>query len=190
MKDLEFKLLAFPRKRPSPADKADWGAVERYLAARRAPATETAYAACIRAFRDWASENRKMAFPATPETLALFLAGIADKGYAVTTLRRYVSAIGAAHVADGLDDPTKTPLIAALLDGIARERGTASEGKAALTPSDLTRIVAALPETRLGGRDRAIILLGFASALRRCGDRNLRRSMSRTCALPTRASNS
>ncbi len=82
-------------------------------------------------------------------------------------LRRYVSAIGAAHVADGLDDPTKTPLIAALIGGIARERGTASEGKAALTPSDLARIVAALPETRLGLRDRAIILLGFAAALRR-----------------------
>ena len=108
-----------------------------------------------------------MAFPAAPETLALFLAGIADKGYAVTTLRRYVAAIGAAHVADGFDDPTKVPLIAALLDGIARERGIAAEGKAALTPSDLARIVAALPETPLGVRDRAIVLLGFAAALRR-----------------------
>ncbi len=78
-----------------------------------------------------------------------------------------VSAIGAAHLKEGFDDPTKAPLIAALIDGIARERGTASEGKAALSPSELSRIVAALPETRIGVRDRAILLLGFSSALRR-----------------------
>ncbi len=93
--------------------------------------------------------------------------GLADRGYAVPTLRRYVSAIGAAHVSEGLDDPTKAPLIAALIDGIARARGTASEGKAALSPAELSRIVAALPETWLGVRDRAIHLLGFSSALRR-----------------------
>jgi integrase len=110
---------------------------------------------------------RKTAFPAAPETLARFLTERADNGYAVSTLRRYVSAIRTAHVADGFDDPTKAPLIAAVIDGIARERGTASEGKAALSLVELSRIIGALPETHLGVRDRAIILLGFAAALRR-----------------------
>jgi len=138
-----------------------------HLAARRSPATETAYGACIRTFGTWASKNRKSTFPAAPETFARFLAELADNGYAVATIRRYVSAIGAAHVADGLDDPTKAALISAVFEGIARERGTASVGKAALSLVELARIIDALPETRLGIRDRAIILLGFAAALRR-----------------------
>ncbi len=147
MKDLDFNILDFPGKKRGPEG---WRAVERYLAARRAPATEAAYEACLGAFRAWAGENRVTPVPAAPETLALFLAGLADRGYAVPTLRRYLSAIAAAHLMDGLDDPTKVPLIAALIDGIARERGTASEGKAALSPSELSRIVAALLETVWG----------------------------------------
>ena len=141
MKDWEFNILAFSRNK---SPRSGWRAVERYLAARRAPATEAAYEACLGAFRAWAGENRVAPLPAAPETLALFLAGLADRGYAVPTLRRYVSAIGAAHLKEGFDDPTKAPLIAALIDGIARERGTASEGKAALSPDELSRIVAAL----------------------------------------------
>ncbi len=123
MKDLDFNILEFQRKKRAPGDPAGWGAVERYLAARRAPATEAAYEACLGAFRAWAGENRVTPLPAAPEALALFLAGLADRGYAVPTLRRYVSAIGAAHLKEGFDDPTKAPLIAALIDGIARERG-------------------------------------------------------------------
>ena len=167
MKHLDFNILAFSRNNSPRSGPAGWRAVERYLAARRAPATEAAYEACLGAFRAWAGETQVTPLPAAPETLALFLAGLADRGYAVPTLRRYVSAIGAAHIADEFDDPTKAPLIVALIDGIARERGTASEGKAALSLSGSSRIVAALPETRIGVRDRAILLLGFSSALRR-----------------------
>ena len=163
MKDFEFKVLDFPLKSAAAVAEEGWGAVERYLAARRAPATETAYEACLGAFRTWAAKTGRGALPAAPETLALFLAGLADRGYAVSTLRHYLSAIGAAHVADGLDNPTKTPLITALIDGIARERGTGTEGKAALSPADLILMVDALPETQLGIRDGAIILLGFSS---------------------------
>ena len=167
MKHRKANVLKFPAKAASSTANAGWGAVERYLAARRAPSTETAYAACLRAFLSWASENHKTALPAAPETLALFLAGLADRGYAVPTLRRYVSAISAVHIAEGLEDPTKAAIIASLIDGISRARGTASKAKAALSPGDLAAIVAALPETRIGARDRAIILLGFAAALRR-----------------------
>ena len=80
MKDLEFNILAFSRNK---SPRSGWRAVERYLAARRAPATEAAYEACLGAFRAWAGENRVTPLPAAPETLALFLAGLADRGYAV-----------------------------------------------------------------------------------------------------------
>ncbi len=110
MKYLDFNILGFPGKKRPRSAPAGWRAVERYLAACRAPATEAAYEACLVAFRAWAGKNRVKPVPAAPETLALLLAALADRGYAVPTLWRYVSAIGAAHVTDGLDDLTKAPL--------------------------------------------------------------------------------
>ncbi len=53
------------------------------------------------------------------------------------------------------------------LKGIRRSIGTAQEGKAPLLTSDIRRIVASCPETLLGLRDRALILVGFAVAFRR-----------------------
>ena len=53
------------------------------------------------------------------------------------------------------------------LKGIRRSIGTAQEGKAPLLTSDIRRIVGFCPETLLGLRDRALILVGFAGAFRR-----------------------
>jgi integrase len=53
------------------------------------------------------------------------------------------------------------------LKGIRRSIGTAQEGKAPLLTSDIRRIVTCCPETLLGLRDRALILVGFAGAFRR-----------------------
>ncbi len=50
MKDLEFNILAFPRNKYPRSAHGSWCAVERYLATRRAPATEAAYEACLGAF--------------------------------------------------------------------------------------------------------------------------------------------
>ncbi len=55
MKDMEFNILAFSRNK---SRRSGWRAVERYLAARRAPATEAAYEACLGAFKAWAGEAR------------------------------------------------------------------------------------------------------------------------------------
>ena len=51
--------------------------------------------------------------------------------------------------------------------GIRRDLGTAPTKKAALTLDDLRRLVAALPDTLAGHRDRAMLLIGWAGAFRR-----------------------
>ncbi len=51
--------------------------------------------------------------------------------------------------------------------GILRTKGEAQSCKAPLLIEDLRKMMTALPDTLTGHRDRAIILLGFAGAMRR-----------------------
>lgn len=161
MDNRSYEPIPFPRR------KAGWAAVERYLGARRAPATKRAYAACFRAFLQWSDTNAVGALPVEPRDLAVFLAELADRGYAVSTLRRYSAAIGEAHASRGLADPGTDPLIRDLLGGVARSKGVLVVPKAALSPRELRGMVLALADTPIGVRDRAILLIGFAAALRR-----------------------
>jgi integrase len=66
----------------------------------------------------------------------------------------------------GLDG--KHPAIALVLAGIRRTYGTRQVAKRALLTEDLRRIVRKLRVEKPGGcRDRAVLLVGFAAALRR-----------------------
>jgi integrase len=142
--------------------------VERYLEARQAASTRRVYESCLRQLGLWATDRGLAhSLPLPTEALAQFLAERADAGRSIQTLRRYAAAVGDAHRAQGLADPAATPLIRNVLSGIARTRRTASPRKAALTPSDIERMFHAQPASLLGLRDRAILLLGFAAALRR-----------------------
>ena len=50
---------------------------------------------------------------------------------------------------------------------ILGELGVATEQKKAISIPDLKKMVAKIPDTLIGKRDRAILLLGFAGAFRR-----------------------
>jgi integrase len=51
--------------------------------------------------------------------------------------------------------------------GIRRSIGTAQQGKAPAVVEELKKMLEPLPKTRVGLRDRALLLLGFAGAFRR-----------------------
>jgi site-specific recombinase XerC len=53
------------------------------------------------------------------------------------------------------------------MSGVARTHGAGKRGKAALETVELVRILDHLPDTLQGRRDRALLSLGFAAALRR-----------------------
>ncbi|MHB9108558.1 MAG: site-specific integrase [Armatimonadota bacterium] len=54
-----------------------------------------------------------------------------------------------------------------VLRGIRRTIGTASKGKAPILSADIAAMVAMLPDTLLGLRDRTLLLVGFAGGFRR-----------------------
>ena len=138
-----------------------------YLADSHAQNTRRAYAADWRAFAAWCADNALEPLPATAATLALYLTDRADALSTATLGRRLVS-IAAAHRAAGLPVPADDAGVRALWRGIRRRKGTAQVGKAAAVTAHVRRMVEALPaDTALGVRDRALLLVGFAGALRR-----------------------
>jgi len=135
-----------------------------YAEAARAAATLRAYAADWRIFTAWCAAHGVDALPATPHTVALFLADLEGRP---ATLRRKLAAIAVMHRAAGHDSPTDHGVVRATFTGIRRERGVAPRPKTALLVDELRAAVATCGERRLDVRDRALVLLGFAGALRR-----------------------
>ena len=85
---------------------------------------------------------------------------------AVSTLARRLAAIRRAHRAAGKPIP-ESEALQAIWAGIQRQHGQPPEKKRALVTEDLRAVVRKCPETLAGVRDRALLLLGFAGALRR-----------------------
>jgi integrase len=133
----------------------------RYLQASLSEATKRAYRADISAFLAAGG-----LIPATPAQVARYLAGLAEDLCPVT-LQRRVAAIGKAHIAQGFTDPTKDGHVRATLRGIRRVHGRPQRQAAPLLREDLLAVVDALPDSLIGVRDRALLLMGFAGGFRR-----------------------
>ncbi len=137
-----------------------------YADASKAANTRRAYRADWADFAAWCDHQGQAALPAAPATLALYLTDRAEDCKAATLGRRLVT-IARAHKAAGYDTPTTAPAVRAVWAGIRRVKGTAQQGKAAAVTDDVRAMVAGLPDTLRGHRDRALLLLGFAGAFRR-----------------------
>ena len=144
-------------------------ATAEFIAASRSAATRRAYAADWRSFEQWCSPERLITLPAQPNVVAAYLASMAtaDPPAKVSTIRRRMCAIGHFHSVAGVENPCGHAGVKATLAGIARTLSAAPEKKTALTPDDLTRALKKIPQDLVGLRDRALILIGFAAALRR-----------------------
>jgi site-specific recombinase XerD len=129
--------------------------------------TLRAYASDWRDFNNWCQSNSRVPLPALPETVSLYLSGLADHAK-TSTLTRRISAISQAHQAAGFETPTQSPLVRQVMKGIRRVNGTAQAGKSPVKVDHLRTIMADLdPERPLDVRDRALLLIGFAGAFRR-----------------------
>ena len=137
-----------------------------YVRAARSENTRRAYAADWRNFNAWATSAGLTPLPASPETVGLYLAAEAGR-LRPGTLARHLVAITAAHRAAGHPLDTRAPAIRETLTGIKRTHGTNQSGKAPAVVADLKAMIEAQPDTLAGLRDRALLLLGFAGALRR-----------------------
>lgn len=107
-----------------------------------------------------------VALPATAEVVGAYLAA-AGEGYTMQTLRRRVAAIARASGVAGYPLDTKHPAIRETLRGIGRTHGSRGRRSAALTTGELKKLSRVCEPGLAGDRDRALLLTGFAGALRR-----------------------
>jgi site-specific recombinase XerD len=162
--------LPIPRPAGAPAQlERELASAERYAQSALAPATRRAYEGDWLLFAGWCAERGVSAIPATPAAVAAFLAAEADRGFRPVTIGRRAAAIAAAHRAQDHPNPCDSGAVAQVLSGIRRRHGIAPERRAApLDLSPLEQVLAELDTSTLAGlRDRALLLLGFAAALRR-----------------------
>lgn len=133
--------------------------------------TRRSYAAAWLDFGAWCQVHGRQALPAIPETVADYLASMAE-GYKLGTIRHRLSVINQAHEARGLDAPGKTRLVRSVVRGIANQKAGAGEKKRKVEPvltAHLQAIAAKLDRegTTEAKRDKSLLLIGFAGALRR-----------------------
>jgi integrase len=137
-----------------------------YVTASRAASTVRAYSSDWRAFTAWCAAHGLDALPAQPTTVALFITDLARTAKAAT-IRRRMASISVAHQAAGYANPTSDILVRSTMSGINRTNGVGQVGKSALLTDDIRAMVATLTDNLLGRRDACLLLLGFASAMRR-----------------------
>jgi integrase len=142
-------------------------AAERYAAHARAPNTRKAYLSDLRIFTAWCSEHRVAPLPAAPDTIALYLTDRARQGAKVSTISRTLVAISQGHLLAGHPSPRVLPVVREVMKGIRRQLGTDKRQAKPLLPTELRELLAVLPASLIGLRDRALLMVGFAGALRR-----------------------
>jgi integrase len=105
--------------------------------------------------------------PAAPATVALYITALAAKSRKPSTIRRRLASISVAHQVAGFETPTSDASVRAVWSGIRRWQGMAPRKMRAARTKVITAMVAPLGDDLADARDRALLLFGFAGALRR-----------------------
>lgn len=151
---------------------------------RLATSTRVVYASAWVQWTAWCRTRDLTPLPASPEAIAAYLVERAEAGLSYGTIDLACSAISHHHHRQGFSDPMGDITLRRVRRGLRRIIGVAPRRQAhPLTVAEVGTIVSAIdPGTATGVRDRALILLGYASALRpselaalRLGDLTARR---------------
>ncbi len=135
--------------------------VHRYATNALSDNTRKAYATDLAQFIAWGGT-----IPCTAECVATYLTAHAAT-LSMATLQRRLVSIAKAHTLQDYPNPVSHALVQLTLRGIRRVHGAPQRQVSALVKEDLLLMLAQIPDTRKGMRDRALLLLGFCAALRR-----------------------
>lgn len=156
---------------PSPALERLAETARDYAAARSSGNTQKAYASDWKLFTRWCRRQGIDSQIPDPQVVGLFLAasaaGTGLKAAAASTIERRLAALTTTYRSFGTPLPRQDRHITDVMAGIRRTHGKPPVKKEALYPEDILSMIATLPNNLRGYRDRAILLLGFAGALRR-----------------------
>lgn len=162
------ELVEAPQMLPSVAIKEAAADAEVFATASRATSTWRAYGSDWRIFTAWCQTMDLAALPAAPATVAMFLAAEAKRGTAPSTLNRRLSAIRLMHLGARVVSPHAAVEIQEVMRGIRRLSTRGVVKKEAAVDEQIKKMVDTCdPATYQGVRDRALLLMGFAGAMRR-----------------------
>ncbi|MGH9178295.1 MAG: site-specific integrase, partial [Acidimicrobiales bacterium] len=138
----------------------------------RSAATLRAYRSDWADFTTWCATVGLEALPAAPATVAGYVAEMASppddrSPAAVSTITRRLAAIGEGHKVAGHPNPCTEVVVRETMKGIRRILGVAPRPKKAVATADVRAAVGPLGTSLLDTRDRLVLLLGFAGAMRR-----------------------
>jgi len=155
--NLPAEIVALAERAKAYADKA------------KAANTRIAYASDWRHFEAWCAARGVTSLPAHSIGAVLAYLTAHATTFKVATLQRRLVAIREYHRYAGSDLDTSSVEFRDVWKGIRREEGRARPvtKKAPLMTATLRRAIHALPDSLLGCRDRALLLIGFAGGLRR-----------------------
>jgi integrase len=154
------------------------GAARAYMDAARAESTRRAYQHRWEAFKTWCTKEGRQPLPASPETIAAWMAAAASgsdtqRPWARSTINQGLSSILLVHHAARYPFDRKHPIIAETWRGISRTKARTESPRQAqpIRIADLRKLLDELGSTvcKLAGdaRDAALLALGWSAALRR-----------------------
>ena len=128
--------------------------------------TERARRSDLAIYAAWCAGRGLRALPAAPETVAAFVAAMAEDR-APATVRRYVASIAAAHRAAGCPDPAAGEPARLALRRMHRDRGRRQAQAQGLTWPLRNRLLAAAGDRLIDDRNRALLAVAYDTLLRR-----------------------
>jgi integrase len=143
--------------------------IRELMAAARADNTNKAYQGAWDRFAAWCRENGHTALPADPVTIAAWMRDM-GKSLSRASINQYLSAIVLRHRTKGYALDRKAPEIAETWKGLSRRKARTEVNRKAkpLMGDDLRELVRSLRKDRPADvRDAALLVLGWAGALRR-----------------------
>ncbi len=132
-----------------------------YAAVATADNTQLAYRKDLAKFRTWGGT-----IPSTPKQVCEYLNVHADT-HKVSTLSRWLASISQAHRVADLESPCRSLEVRRTLNGIKKVHGAKPRRVAPAVRDELMAMIKHAPPGLIGLRNRALLLVGFAGALRR-----------------------
>jgi integrase len=139
---------------------------KQYMEKSLSNKTIKVYQQVWRDFKDWCQQHDLPSLPASPETIVRYITVLSENNKPAT-IKKKMAAISQAHKTLGFPSPVENELIRRTFRGIQKELGTKQTRKSPLLLEDLQEILEVVPDTKVGLRDRTVLIIGFVGAFRR-----------------------
>jgi integrase len=140
---------------------------EKAAAGAFSDSTVRAIRADLKVLTSWAdASDLPVTLPLQPEIVAAFIDAMSESK-APATVRRYVASLNHLHRAAGTPCPGSFETVRLAIRRMNRANGTRQQQAAPLRRVDVDRILQAIPDTRTGLRDRALIATAYDTLARR-----------------------